>query len=106
MSARLMLAAIEWNNTIREEQVDETGQSATSVVYSKRRKSFVLKKKYKITKSNHVHHLLARVYEVHKDKIPLPPFRKPAGLPAVVSGGAPKPAKSDLQEKFRSRFGK
>ena len=47
MTARLMLAAIEWNNANRSQVTDAEGKPCAYVVYSKRRKAFVLRSKYK-----------------------------------------------------------
>ena len=34
MSARLMLAAIDWNNSSREQCLDQAGKASTTAVYS------------------------------------------------------------------------
>ncbi|XP_060786514.1 uncharacterized protein LOC132892136 [Neoarius graeffei] len=46
MYGRLMLAAIDWNSSERIPRLDKDGNSTVSVVYSRRRKDFVLKGNY------------------------------------------------------------
>ena len=104
MSARLMLAAIDWNNSSREQRQDQAGKASTTAVYSKRRKTFVLRSTYTHNKTNFVATLMRRVCQVHKDNITLPNFARPA-LPAnVASAKVPKPSKAELEGRYRSRF--
>ena len=102
MSARLMLAAIDWNSSSREQRQDEDGNARTTAVYSKRRKTFVLRSNYKHTKTDFVATLVQRVCQVHKDNITLPVFARPA-LPSNVAK-VPKPSKAELEGRYRSRF--
>ena len=97
-----MLAAIDWNNSSREQRQDQAGKARTTAVYSKRRKTFVLRSFYKHTKTDFVATLVQRVCHVHKDKITLPDFARPA-LPSNVAK-VPKPCKAELEGRYRSRF--
>ena len=92
-----MLAAIDWNNCSREQRQDQAGKASTTAVYSKRRNTFVL-----CSKTDFVATLMRRVCQVHKDKITLPDFARPA-LPANVAK-VPKPSKAELEGRYRSRF--
>ncbi len=102
MSARLMLAAIDWNNSSREQCQDQAGKASTTAVYSKRRKTFILRSTYNHGKTNFAAILMRRFCQVHKDKITLPNFARPA-LPANVAK-IPKPSKAELEGRYRSRF--
>ena len=102
MSARLMLAAIDWNNSSREQCHDQAGKASTTAFYSKRRKTFILRSTCNHSKTNFVATLMRRVCQVHKDKITLPDFARPA-LPASVVK-VPKPSKVELEGRYRSRF--
>ena len=94
-----MLAAINWNNSSREQRQDQAGKARTTAVYSKRRKTFVLRS-YKHTKTEFVATLVQRVCQVHK--IALPDFARPA-LPVNV-GKVPKPSQAELEGHYRFRF--
>ena len=95
MTARLMLAAIEWNNTARSQATDAEGKPCAYVVYSKRRKAFVLRAKYKNIASTRISDMMQRVLQVHKDKEEISPFKRPADLPRNVAP-IQKPSKDEL----------
>lgn len=71
-----MLAALEWNSSTRQ-QKDEQGKPATSVEYSKRRKTFVLKNRYSKVKANYANEFMNKMQEVHQENIGLKPMELP-----------------------------
>ena len=77
MKARLMLAALAWNHR-SDPGVEKV--AASEVVWSKRRKSWVLRTRSKLTSwkmdttPTHIPMLMRRVLHVHKEKIDLPPI--------------------------------
>ena len=83
MLARMMLAAVDWNNSSREQLQDQAGTASITAVYSKKRKTFVLLSTYNYSKTDFVATLMQQVCQVHKDKISLLDFVHPA-LPANV----------------------
>lgn len=103
MYARLMLAALDWNSTKREEVTDKSGKPATSVTYSKRRKVFVLKKRYAKVKSDYMYQVLKTVYKIHHDKVQLPRIKRPESVHLGIAT-ASKPERSVLERQFMSRF--
>lgn len=102
MYGRLMLAAIDWNSSERIPRLDKDGNSTMSVVYSKRRKDFVLKGNYVRKKTDVMTKLTKTVSMTHKEKKSLSPFKRPA-LPKNVAP-VEKPDKQTMLSKYRSRI--
>ena len=102
MSARLMLAAIDWNNSSRQQEEDEEGQPKMRMRYTKRGKVFVLRNVYRYEKTEWAADILQRVCCVHRDRIVLPDFARPV-IPRNVAP-VPMPDKADLQRRFKTRF--
>ena len=50
MSARPMLAAIDWNNSSRQQEQDDEGQQKMCMRHAKRVRGFVLRKVYNYKK--------------------------------------------------------
>lgn len=100
-----MLAALEWNirHASREAVLDPQGRVVQDVVYSKRRKIWVLRVRYVKRQSLHVHPLMQRVLKVHYNKILLPPVEVPDEIPKHVPVEE-KPSREDLLAKFTTRF--
>ena len=97
MKARTMLAALDWNSKEREALLDDEGNVKESVVYSKRRKAWVKKIRYKKSEMKHTYPLLLRLLEVHLQKVALPPIYVPESL-AVHIG----PDKPELEQMSRT----
>jgi hypothetical protein len=103
MNARLMLAALDWNSQSREEVRDAEGEVVLNTVYSKRRKQWVLKTRYKKTsRMAHVPALIARVLQVETSNLrhKLIPMKQPANMPSYVAR-VPKPERSAMIMKSR-----
>ena len=104
MKGRLMLAALDWNMQDRKPIMTEEGTTKADVVYSKKRKDFVLKQRFEKNEDLHVPILMQRIFEVQAKKIVLPAMKRPA-LPCNVAP-VPKPSVEQLFAKHKTRFGK
>ena len=103
MKARLQLAALDWNSQSRRAVQDGDGEVVLDRVYSKRRKQWVLKTRYKNTsKMAHVHPLMKRIEEVETSKLrhELPQADKPENLPKNIAP-VPKPDLAKMQKTTR-----
>ena len=75
MKARLMLAALDWNAM---QDSTEEKEVKNEVVWSKRRRMWVKRKRGDRTKSGqHVRGLMERALEVHSERLNLPPIQIP-----------------------------
>jgi len=91
MQARLMLAALDWNTRLHERALAKDGTPKQEMIWSKRRKQWIIRSRYKNIGGQHLHQLVNRVLEVHIDKIALAEMEVPADLPAHVAN-VEKPA--------------
>lgn len=103
MKTRLMIAALQWNLQHGHSQPDPDGSVRYDVVYSKRRKTWVVRKRTDRTPLLHIEPLMTRVMEVFQEKLQLPPVSRPADLPSHVAK-IPKPSFTDAFASFTSRF--
>lgn len=101
MKTRLMIAALQWNLQHAQDQPEVSVHY--DVVYSKRRKTWVVRKRSERFPLLHVEPLMTRVMEVFQRKIALPPVCRPADLPNHVAK-KPKPSFEDAFASFTSRF--
>ena len=99
MKALLMLAALDWNLTVRILVKDSEGNIVYNLVYCKRTKKFTPKKRYKYEK-HHVALVMLRVLHVKHLGIALPPIKKPKNLSTIAT--VPKPDIKDV--KIQTRF--
>jgi hypothetical protein len=95
MKARLMLAALDWNSQSREIVTDGDGENVEKLVYSKRRKQWVLKCRYIKKKMQHVPRVIERALEVEMEGLSVPAMKRPKDLPAYVASVV-KPEKSAI----------
>ena len=85
MKARLMLAAVDWNCQTRNQCQDADGNDIQDLIYSKRRKMWVSRKKYQ-TESHHLEGLMERVLDVKCKGEILPALIRPVkALPSHVA---------------------
>ena len=91
MKARLMLAALDWNSKSREAVRDEEGNIKRDMVYSKRRKMWVNKTRYRVV-NKHLEPLMDRVVKVAETGIKLPALHIPenAIVPHIASTAKPE----------------
>jgi hypothetical protein len=94
MKARLMLAALDWNGQEREEKIDKEGKIVADQVFGKRRKTWVLRRRY-VIKKTHVERLMKRVLQVKRCGEILPPIARPLNLPSNIASVV-KPEKSEM----------
>ena len=64
MRGHLMLAALDWNRQNRNPIMTQEGTTKVDVVYSKKRKDFVLKQRFEINEDLHVPILVQRIFNV------------------------------------------
>ena len=102
MTARLYLAALDWNSQTRGVKFDDDGDAIETIIWSKRRKMWVKRLMYTRTSENHVEPLMAKVVNARMENIPLTPIERPENIPKHVSA-VPKPEPGELTRK--SRFG-
>ena len=102
MKARLMLAAISWNDLQRKR-----GPKEYVVRWSKRRANYVLERRTKRERTHvvpmHVSRLMEQVLEVTKGREALPPIAPPGNL-KPRGGDTRKPSKEELLEERASRL--
>lgn len=102
-----MLAALDWNlrhsEREREAVLDSRGHVVHDVVFSKRRKTWVLRVRYNNRHAPHVQPLVRRVLEVHHNRIELPPVHIPGTVPKHVPTEV-KPCKEQLLEQYTTHF--
>ena len=103
MKGRLMLAAFDWNNTLRDQKRDDSGKPLKAVVYSKRRKTFVLRNRYEKLKTGHMLKIIQRVEEVNRRNINLSQLCRPELPKNVASTRVSMPSVAQLEEKSSSR---
>ena len=100
MKARLMLAALDWNNQSRIKVLDTEGKVKEDLVYSKRRKMWVSRARY-IRQSHHIEPLMDRVVALRRDRETLPPMTRPlSGITSHVAAVI-KPEKSAKVSRFK-----
>ena len=103
MKARTMLAVLDWNSKDRR-PVMKDGAPAVDQVYSKRRKCWVLRRRYRTVRPGEFRKdLLDMMLFVHGNKIPLDHITRPDNLSSNISRCA-KPNKEDMLVRHRSRF--
>ena len=101
MKARLMLAALDWNCQKREIITDENDETVQDVVYTKRRRHWILRNRYIIIHT-HVDNIMNEIIK-HKSSLNvLPPIETPENITLIAKES--KPIIHEMQ-KF-SRFGK
>ena len=100
MKARLMLAALDWNTQSREVVKDDDGNNKEKLVYSKRRKQWVLKCRYINRNMQHVPHVMQRALEAEIQGLSVPTMKRPKDLPAHVAA-VPKPDKTTMNKMSR-----
>ena len=103
MLARTLLAALHWNSRKRKVATTTTVDAVHDAVFSKRRKTWVLRQWYKCKLPAHVHPLMKRVMEVHRKKIQLDPIIVPDGMPKHVPT-VDKPTEAQLHQHQKTRF--
>ena len=101
MKGRLMLAALDWNMQIGKPTMTTT---KVDVVYSKKRKDFVLKQRFEKDEDLHVPTLMQRIFELQAKKIVLTAMKRPA-LSCYVAP-VPKPSVEQLLAKHKTSFEK
>ena len=104
MKVRLMLPALDWNMQNRKPIMTQEGTTKVDVVYSKKKKDFVLKQRFEKNEGLHVPILMQRIFEVQAKTIVLPAMRRPA-LPCNVAP-VPKLLVEQLLAKDMTRFEK
>jgi hypothetical protein len=100
MKARLMLAALDWNGQERKVVTDKEDNTIKDQIFSKQKKTWVLRNRYEIKKT-HVEKLMLRVLQVKQNSIMLPPIVRPLNLSNNIAT-VPKPEKSEMS--LRTRF--
>lgn len=101
MQARLMLAALDWNTRLHKPALSADNEEKHDVIWSKRRKEWVVRAQYKNISGQHIPKLVHRVLEVHSTKTKLPEMSVPPDLPHHVAA-AEKPAKEKIMADYRS----
>ena len=79
MKARLMLAALDWNTQTTEVMKDDR------LVFSKRRKQWVLKQTYSKKTMQHVPPIMSRTQEIEAQGLSIPAMKRPKNLPKHVA---------------------
>ena len=93
----MMLAALDWNMRKRKPIMTQEGTTKVDVVYSKKRKDFVLKQRIGKNEDLQVPILMQRSFRVQAKKIVLPAMKQLA-LPCNVAP-VPKPSVKQLLAK-------
>ena len=102
MKARTLLAALHWNFRQRDVATTAEGADVIDVVWSKRRKSWVMRQRYKVKTPGQISPIM-KVMEIFTRKIRLPPLLVPDSVPNHVSQQA-EPSVVELREKHSSQF--
>ena len=103
MLARTLLAVLHWNSSTREAATNADGQTAYDVVYSKRKKSWILRPRYKPKTPGHVKPLLELILETFILKINLNPLPVPVTIPRHVPTDE-KPHAQALYNSYSTKF--
>lgn len=100
MATRLMLSALDWNFST---SMSTPTESTNDVVYSRRRKVWVLCKRSTHKVGQHTAMLMKRTVTVFESNINLPRIVRPTGATGRMTTGD-KPAKATLEAGHISRF--
>ena len=97
MKARTMLAVLDWNSRVH------SGQMQYDVVASKRRKTWVVRKRSTDSGGLHIGPLMDRTLQVHINNVALPLIDRPSSLAPYICP-VPKPDKEEMLAKHKTRF--